>query len=290
MPPRFAVAGIFAFWLTTTGFIAYRDVWPRVFSSGPPPVSIELADEARQNLPARWTLYRTGQRVGQLESRMKYHDANDSFQFTYLYRNLTLEQGGITLTSPEATSEVWMTRSGELREQIMTGKVKLSYRGENLGEGTISVRGVVTNGILTGRAELKSDWFNLADDLDPVPVPRDGQPLNPLQPINRLGHVRGGAVWKVHESNPLQDAVYNLLKKKLAGAGRQLPEEKKSLVAEVGRSQQNLAVHGETVACWVIEYRREEPVARTWVRASDGKVLRQEAFEKGESLSFERED
>jgi hypothetical protein len=53
---------------------------------------------------------------------------------------------------------------------------------------------------------------------------------------------------------------------------------------------QTLNVKGEDVSCWVIEYRRKEPVARTWVRASDGKVLRQEAFEKGESLTFERED
>jgi hypothetical protein len=185
-----------------------------------------------------------------------------------------------------------MTRSGELREQIMTGKVKLSFRGADLAEGTISVRGVVTNGVLTGRAELKSNWGNLAGDLDPVPVPRDGQPLNPLQPISRLGHVRDGVRWEVHETNPLQDAVYDLLKKKLAEVGLRLPEEKakQSLVAQVDRSQQNLTVHGETVACWVIEYRRAEPVARTWVRASDGKVLRQEAFEKGESLRFERED
>ena len=40
--------------------------------------------------------------------------------------------------------------------------------------------------------------------------------------------------------------------------------------------------NGEAVSCWVIEYRRDEPVARTWVRASDGKVLKQEAFQKGE--------
>ena len=38
----------------------------------------------------------------------------------------------------------------------------------------------------------------------------------------------------------------------------------------------------------MIEYRREEPVARTWVRASDGKVLKQEAFQKGETLTIIR--
>jgi hypothetical protein len=293
MPSRFAVAGIVAFWLVTTGYIAYRDLWPRVFSSGPPPVSIELADEARQNIPAKWTLYRNGEKVGRLTTQMKYHDVNDSFQFTYRYTELKLEQGDVTLSAAEVVSDVWMTRGGELREQSITGKIKSSYRGLDIAQGTIGVRGVVTKGdMLTGRAELKSGLLDIAGDLDPVPVPRGGQPLNPLQPVNRLGGVRGGLEWEVHESNPLQDAMSNLLKKKLAEHGIRLPEQKAkdSLVAQVGRTQQPLNVKGEDVMCWVIEYRRAEPVARTWVRASDGKVLKQEAFEKGETLTFERED
>src|SRR5947208_3396232 len=122
MPSRLAVAGIVAFWLATTGFVLYRDVWPRVFATGPPPVSIELADEARQNLPARWTLYLNGQKVGGLTTQMKYLDSEDAFQFTYRYTHLELEQSGITLKVPEAVSEVRMTRSGDLKEQTMTGK------------------------------------------------------------------------------------------------------------------------------------------------------------------------
>src|SRR5437764_13310552 len=109
MPSRLAVAGIVAFWIAVTGFVLYRDVWPRVFSSGPPPVSIELADEARQNVPARWTLYRNGQKVGSLTTQMKYLDAEDTFQFTYRYSDLKLEQGDITLSAAEAASEVKMT-------------------------------------------------------------------------------------------------------------------------------------------------------------------------------------
>lgn len=292
MPSRVAVAGIFAFWIAVTGFVAYRDIWPRVFATGPPPVTIELADEARQNVPAKWTLYRNGREVGRLTTLMKYLDNEDTFVFTYRYSELKLEQGDITLAASEAISEVKMTRAGALREQTMTGKIKASYRGADLAEGEITVHGTVANGMLSGRAELTSNYGNLAGDLDPVPVPKNGQPLNPLQPVNRLGGVRGGQEWVVHESNPLQDAIRDLLKKKVAEVGLRLPEEpaKESLVARVDRTQQALTVRGEDVLCWVIEYRRAEPVARTWVRVSDGKVMRQEAFEKGESLSFERED
>ena len=67
-------------------------------------------------------------------------------------------------------------------------------------------------------------------------------------------------------------------------------EQKGSVVAEVGGTPQPLEWQKQSVPCWVIEYRRAEPFARTWVRVSDGKVLRQEAFEKGETLRFERED
>lgn len=289
MPPRFAVAGILAFWLATTAFVAYRDVWPRLFASGPPPVVIELADEARQNVPAKWGLYRNGQKVGKLTTQMKYLDAEDTFAFTYRYTGLKFEQGGVTLEVPEATSEMRMTRDNQLKEQTMKLEVQLGATKD--ARGIIDVRGTVTNGVLTGRVDIKSPILNLSGDLDPVGV-KDGMPLNPLQPVNRLGNVRGGQQWVVHESNPMQEAVGSLLRKKLAEFGLRIPEEraKDVLVAQVAREPQTLSTKGEDVSCWVIEYRRAEPVARTWVRVSDGKVMRQEAFEKGESLVFERED
>lgn len=292
MPPRVAVAGIVAFWLATTAYVGYRDVWPRVFASGPPPVTIELADEAKQNVPARWALSRNGEKLGRLSTLMKYHDADDAFQFTYRYSHLRLEQGGVTLEAPEAISDVRMTRAGDLKEQTMTAKVKVSFRGVPFAEGTIDVRGAVANGVLTGRAELKSSLRDLAADLDPVPVPR-GQPLNPLQPVNRISNVRGGQRWVVNEYNPLQDAVTDLVRKQLAKSG--LPfgtaKPKDSLLAEVGGSPQTLTWQNQEVECWVIEYRRNaDAIARTWVRTADGKVLRQEAFEGGEALAFDRED
>ncbi|MFM8274506.1 MAG: hypothetical protein ACKODX_19545, partial [Gemmata sp.] len=262
-----------------------------VFATGPPPVAIELADEAKQNLPARWALVRNGQKIGRLSTSMKYHDATDEFHFTYRYNDLALEQSGLTLVIPHATSEVRTTRGGDLKEQVVRAALKAKYRGAEVTEGTIDVRGVVRDGLLTGAAELKSPLFSAAGDLDPVPV-KKGQPLNPLQPVNRLGNVSANQEWVVHESNPLGEALGALLYKKLAERGLRLKEqqEKESVVARVGGAPQNLSWQTDEVPCWVIEYRRKEPFARTWVRASDGKVLRQEAFEGGESLVFERED
>ena len=48
--------------------------------------------------------------------------------------------------------------------------------------------------------------------------------------------------------------------------------------------------HGRDSVCWVIEYRDEELAVRTWVRVSDGRVLKQEAFRGGEHLTIERDE
>lgn len=291
MPPRIVIAGVLVFWLATTGFAFYRDIWPRFFASGPPPVAVELADEARQNLPAKWKIVRNGQPVGRLTTQTKYHDADDTFQFTYRYTELTLKQSDVTLVVSEAVSDERMTRAGELKEQSMNARVKVKHpKGEMAG--TIEIRGVVKDGKLNAHAALKSDVINLESDLDPVDVPQGSRPLNPMQPVNRLAHIQGGKRWSVDETNPLQTAVMGLVKKQIAGFGFRLPEDKKkeSLVAEVDSSPQTLKWQEQDVPCWVIEYRRTEVIARTWVRVTDGKVLRQELFEKGEHLMFERED
>jgi hypothetical protein len=303
MPPRIVIAGIVAFWLATTGYTFYRDLWPRLFASGPPPVSIELADEARQNVPARWAILRNGERVGKLTTQMKYLDAEDAFVFTYRYTDLVFEQDGFAVIFSEVVSEVYLTRAGDLKEESITANIEVAREGKvprKPGQekrppselsGTLMVRGVVNNGVMTGRAELTFSVLNLSGDLEPTPVPA-GLPLNPLQPVNRLANVRGGLTWVVHESNPLMTAGVGLLRSKLGDFGIRPKEQqpKESLVAQVKSSPQDLLWQNEVVACWVIEYRRTEVVARTWVRVSDGKVLRQEAFEKGETLTFERED
>lgn len=291
MPPRIAVAGIVAFWLASTGYVVHRDVWPRLFASGPPPVAIELADEAKQNVPAKWTLYRNGQPIGKLTTLMKYHDATDEFQFTYRYSKLRLEQRGIALEVPDATSDVRITRDGDFKEQALSGKLEVIVGAARV-EGSLDVRGVVKNGVLTGHGSVKSSFGDFEADLEPVPVQK-GQPLNPLQPVNRIAGVQGGHRWVIHEYNPLQDALANLIRKQLAKSGFPFgaAKAKEPLFAEVAGEPRNITWQNQEISCWVIEYRRkEDAIARTWVQVRDGKVLRQEAFEGGETLAFERED
>ncbi len=257
MPSRRVIALILAFWLATSAYVGYRDVWPLVFASGPPPVAIDLADEAAQSIPVRWQITRGNQKVGRLVTQMKYIEADDTFQFTSEYKQLRFESSGVVVVVPELVTVVRTTREGDLREQSAEGNLELHLGGMKL-EATAKVVGTVTNGQLIATCEMTSPLGNLNKTLDPIAVPK-GQPLNPLQPVNRISGVRPGRRWVVHESDPLGEAVGALVREKLGEYGFKLPEKKQEpLIGAVLSDPQNLDWYGQSVACWVIEYRRDE--------------------------------
>jgi hypothetical protein len=188
-----------------------------------------------------------------------------------------------------------VTRGGDLREQTVDGKLDVYWSDLKIGQATARVEGIVADGQLTATVAARYNFAGLSErqierTLDPVPVPR-GQPLNPLQPVNRLTELRPGRRWVVHENDPLREAIAVLVKEQAGQFGIKPPEEKRDvLIGEVLSEQQILDWHEHQVACWVIEYRRDELVARTWARVSDGKVLKQEAFHKGEVVAIVREE
>ncbi len=191
MPSRRSVALILAFWLAVTGYVLYRDVAPILLASGPPPIAIDLADEAAQNIPIRWTLTWNGKPAGKLTTQMRYIDADDTFRFTNDYRGFRYEASGIAVVVPELRNVTRISRGGDLREQSGDGKLEV-YLGElRLGEATAKVVGKVIDGQLVATCEVKSPFGNLEKTLDPVPVP-SGQPLNPLQPVNRIANLQPG--------------------------------------------------------------------------------------------------
>ena len=286
MPSRPVVALIVLFWTATLGLAFYRDLWPRITASGPPPIAVDLTDEATQYLPIKWKVLRGGKPIGTLTTKLAYQDADDTFEFTSQYKDLRFDVGTMSVVFPDVTTRTRVTRSGSLREQSMTGKLRL---GDLQAEAKVEGRN--ENGVFVGRCEITSPLFNLKSDLAPVPV-KDGQALNPLQPVNRIAGIRPGQHWFVHEIDPLGQALAALFKEKF-GQGLSLPESRKeALEARVGDSPESLiwGKSREEAACWVIEYRSGEARAKTWVRVSDGKVLRQEATLLDDRISLEREE
>jgi hypothetical protein len=302
MPSRPAIAAILVLWLATLAFAFYRDVWPLLFASGPPPIAVDLEDEARSSGAAKgigWRLLRGDQKVGRLSTKMEYVDTDDTFRFTTNYSDVRLDFAALNivvrLQVPHLTTTTRVTRSGDLREQTMDGKLELLTSGKAgtflpLAEAEAKVEGRVESGRLVGHCDLKTPLGNIDRDLDPVPVP-SGHALDPLQPVSRLANVRPGRRWVVREVNPLEEAIAALFKDKLGELARSLPERKREpLIAEVLSDPEPTTWNDMPVSCWVIEYRGGDVRARTWVRVSDGKVLRQEALLMGERLAIERSE
>lgn len=292
MPSRRAVALILAFWVAVTGYVAYRDVWPVLFASGPPAVAIDLADEAAHRVPARWGVLWNGEKVGRMTTQMKYVEDDDTFRFTTEY-TLRVKVPGGTVVVPEFTTVVRVTRAGDLREQSAAGRFEVHTGDLKVADATVKLTGAVADRQLAAVFEGSFGLVGatpraVSKTLDPVPVPR-GQPLNPMQPVNRIGGVRPGRPrWHVHESDPLGGAIRSLVRQ----LGANVPDERTGpLIGEVRPDRVELPWQKQAVECWVIEYRRDGQVeVRTWVRVADGKVLRQEASRKGETLAVERED
>lgn len=289
MPSRLSVVAIFAFWVATLGVVVRRDVWPRVFSTGPPPVSVEVGDEASQLLPTPWTIYRGTARVGRLNTRTTYVDADNTYQFTHEYAGLQLDAGGVMFIVPRLVTISNVARDGSLRAQSLDGNFSLHHGPLRL-DAKLKVTGRVAGGQFVGECAFDSDVFKLKRDLVPVPVP-NGHALNPLQVVNRITGIRPRQEWVVHVVDPLSDAVALVAREQFEKAGVTLPEKKREpLIARVSSTTQEMGWKDEQVACWVIEYRDAEVKARTWVRSSDGKVLKQEAFDKGEHLTVLRDE
>ena len=297
MPSRPLVVAIILFWLAAVGWVGYRDVWPRLAASGPPPIAVDLGDEASQLVPVQWQVLRGTDRVGRLTTRMTYQDADDTFRLTHHYKNLTFDFGRVRAVFPDVTLATRVTRAGALREQGMTGRMVVQLRvGDDFTELAAAkavIEGEVRDGVFHSRCDIDSPILQAKRDLDPVPVP-DGQALSPLQPVGRIANVRGGQRWVVHEINPLRDAMSSLLKGFVGQQGFGIPDEKREVfVAAVGDRPEPLAWGREKaeVMCWVIEYRGAgDARVRTWVRADDGRVLRQEATRDGEQIALERDE
>ncbi len=297
MPSRVGIGFILLFWLITMAYVGYRDVVPWFLATAQPP-RVDPADEATPPVSVRWSIYRGEERVGSLSTRTEFVPADGSYRYVKTYRDLRLDFGKlIGVRIPQLVTTMRVTRSGELLEQTLSGEMQAVFGGVNMGTATAEVTGVVRDGQLHGHCKIKSPISTIDQPLEPVPVPAESV-LNPLMPVGRLHDVEPGR-WTVREIDPLSDAINVLLRevaKKSAQESKLLEamlgrRESRELLAEVKETPERLTrPDGTDALCWVIEYRREDAQARTWVRKSDGRVLRQEASGFGEKLRYEREE
>jgi hypothetical protein len=292
MPSRLVTLAIVAFWLATTGWFVAREVAPRWRAGQAPPYVIEFADEALRNAPnVHWRLSRNGQDLGIIRTGFKYREADDAFLLTAEGARITLLRvGPVEATAEGVHSDLLVTREGELRATQFAAKLNL--QGLTM---SVAVNAEVRGDRIERSCVIDSPLGRARSDLRPVPSAR-GSVLTPLHPVNRIQGLRPGQRWRVPLLDPLGDAARAAV---LAAAAQllgqkppeALPDAAPSFLdAEVRPAPEPLAYQGADHDCLLIEYRGgEDFTARTWVRAADGLVLRQEARTPDEELVLQRE-
>jgi hypothetical protein len=120
-------------------------------------------------------------------------------------------------------------------------------------------------------------------DLAPVTIARRGGVLNPLLPVNRLTGIKRGQRWRVPMLDPIAEALLAYV--------HQQPPATKFLEAHVQVASEDLEWQDKRppVSCLIIDYTGDDTFGRTWVRESDGLVLRQEMTHAGERLTLRRD-
>ena len=285
MPSRFLILVIVSFWLATTVWFVTREVAPRWRGGDAPPYVIELADEALKNVtPIRWRLTWNGRDMGQIRTTLHYREADDLFELNADSDRLEVI-GALKISARKLHNTLKVNHDGELRGVYTEVEMETP-----IGLFRVEVTADVKGGRIVRTCKLESPFVRIEPKLEPVAF-RRGSVLNPLHPINRVNGLKPGQRWRI----PLVDPFGDALKATAAElSGVKLSEQNSEtgtqfLNAEVLTQPQDLEWDQAVHQCLVIEYTGEDYKGRTWVRAADGLVLRQEAEAHGEKLVLQRE-
>jgi hypothetical protein len=306
MPARPVTALIVVFWLATMGWFGYRELWPLLFPDDAPPFVIELADEVTSEFASQtrgpdvlWGVYHGDKRIGRAETRLRYFRQDNTFEMESRLVDIKLDVPmlafSIPIHVPEMINAYRLTRSGELRAIRTEGRLSIDHF---VGQAVFF--GEVRNGKLYRRGSVDLGLGKKTDvTLDPLDAPT-GSVLNPMHPVSKIKGLRPGRRWVMPIINPMSDAVEPtinalLTNENLVGKAGfkpiklKLPEGPKFVNAEVLDETTMIKLNDKDHACRIIEYRGDGQPARTYVRISDGAVMKQEATAFGKQITLRRE-
>lgn len=309
MPSRWLRWPIVVFWLTTTGWLFWRDLWPNWRPGEPPPFYIDPVEEVQKGdpVPTHWTVrrYSTGKsKVFRASTWGEYHGDDDTYSLhARLDATKTIDRKDNFYVAKYfkvevLTSEYRVTRAGCLHSLEATVKTT-PYLGE--GESSLSkflspllpksnaipsgtneqapaksvlmrVWGEVHDGQFFAHCSASSDLLAkpLQFDLPSTSVSYTGSVLLPLHPANHIRGLRPGQSWRQPLIDPLRDAFAGL--PGFSGGVR-------SLHARVLPQPETLKIGDNDIECLVIEYTDDEnnSVGRTLVEQNSERVQQQEA-------------
>jgi hypothetical protein len=318
MPSRPVTAIIVLFWLGTLGWFGFREVWPKIRPGEAPPFVIDLADEATSQVAfaneklrpadALWQIYRGDEKIGKAQTRLLYRASDDTFELQTRVIELVLIKklffvSDKDLLIPEMINSYRLSRAGELQGIEMTGTMVIGKmeKGKiirNDASADAEFTATVRNGRMywTGKITIPDSGLDPIEPIiDPVPAPQ-GIFLNPMHPVPRVKGLRPGRRWQMpvvdplaHLVGPVMQAVQLKINPKSKPIPFPVPAGPKTLAAEVLSEPTTVVIDGHEHECFVIEYRSDDQTFRTYVRRSDGNVLRQESQAPGGRFVIQRQ-
>ncbi len=217
MPPRCLSIAIVAFWLCTTGWLLYRNVWPWLLPGQAPPYTINLEDEVQtQQVHVRWTVFYNDHPFLRAETWVKFNKQDDTFELHAQVRQPSVPLAGAhgdpfggLIAIHDMSSVYTVTRQGDLRAVAVqfSGDAHVGPLLTLPGEGTLT--GAVRDGRFYSHLSASTPLFGgktIDTDLKPVAVSAHGSVLSPLHPVNRITGLRparpGACRWWTRSRTP----------------------------------------------------------------------------------------
>jgi hypothetical protein len=286
MPPRWLSVAIIAFWLGMTGWLVWRELWPRWRAGDPPPYHIDLVEEVQRASTHKtlWAVIEDDHETTPAESWVDYSDKDDTFTLVLKFKErppFRPPAGGLLPRMRFVSSKFRVTREGRLHEL----EVRVAVNGtfpffpEPI-HGTLTLAGEVRGEHFFPRYEVQqARLMTLLDgQLSPVEVSYHGSVLVPQHPVNRITGLRPGQSWRMPVVDPFA-AAFGFADAVRHVNARVLPEPQ---VLQWKKRDPKI--------CLVIEYEGEDEKASTWVEVGTGLVQRQEAAFAGHRLVLQRDD
>ncbi len=316
MPPRWLTLGIIVLWIGMTGWLFVREYWPQLQPGQPPPIRIELADEAQSNIPIRWSIFKNNEDRGYARTAINFRDQDRSekrpvrtaneweFELWGEFKLWNLE-GRYGQPDYIVKNQYRVNREGELREfrskvsinsliadRLMRRSGSADNNEQSQEIDVLEMSGEVRDGFCYARVKVSEEvnkWVDLLPllkpftallerKIEPVAMPKRATLLNPLEPVHKLAKVRKGQHWRIPMVDPM--SVFWERSPRLQYLNAEVLEETEWI---------KWGTHKDPVPCLVIKYQGDDVSGYTWVQEEDGLVVGQEITQHGDTLRLMRD-
>lgn len=276
MPTRWLCVAIVAFWLGTSAWLFWRDLWPNWRPGEPPPYNVDLVEEAQHGkAQVFWSVRQNGQDMFSAKTWVEHHADDDTFTLREEFLAKFAQKGQPVhgmLKVLDMKSACHVSREGNLLSLKAEFTARLTrhlpYLPAEMQMINATFAGEVHHGQFLPHYDLTSPLvpgYSYKGRLAAVDVSHRGAVLLPLHPVNRIVGLRPGQTWRVPEVNLFA-----------VGAAAFFGDNVRYLHARVLDQTEPVLYRNRHVPCLVVEYTGEDVTARTYVDEKTGLVLQQE--------------